>query len=225
MKAHKYRFEKILDRLPESSKELNLLDIGTTPFTLFLKEKYPDYEISTLDRTDLMENRCKEKDIEFKSCNLDKVSIPFEDNQFDIVIFTEVLEHIFAPPSKVLNEINRILKNNGKLIISVPNIASLHRRVKLLLGRNPLPHPDNQFKKDWVHGHGHLHLYTRKELISILKDSDFKIKSKKFLQPNILSNPKNEGSTTRIVKTIYYTITKLFPPFRNIIFVECIKNA
>ena len=49
----------------------------------------------------------------------DATSLPFEDASFDVVICSEVLEHI-PDYSKVLAEINRVLKPNGIMAISVP---------------------------------------------------------------------------------------------------------
>lgn len=46
--------------------------------------------------------------------------IPFLDNTFDIVIATEVLEHL-SSPRDTLQEIHRVLKFNGLLIVSVPD--------------------------------------------------------------------------------------------------------
>jgi 2-polyprenyl-3-methyl-5-hydroxy-6-metoxy-1,4-benzoquinol methylase len=55
-------------------------------------------------------------------------------NNADYAMFTEVLEHIhyyYVP--LVLSKINRALKLGGVLILATPNIASLFRRLRLLL--------------------------------------------------------------------------------------------
>ena len=57
-----------------------------------------------------------------KSCNFgvaDAKKLPFKDNTFDFIICSEVLEHIIDYQS-ALSEINRILKPEGKLAVSVP---------------------------------------------------------------------------------------------------------
>lgn len=48
-------------------------------------------------------------------------AIPFKDNFFDLVICSEVLEHL-KNESMALNEIKRVMKRNGELIITVPSI-------------------------------------------------------------------------------------------------------
>ena len=52
-------------------------------------------------------------------------SIPKGDNTYDAVILTQVLEHV-PDPEAVLTEIFRILKPNGKLLLSVPLNGPLH---------------------------------------------------------------------------------------------------
>ena len=49
----------------------------------------------------------------------DAKKLPFKDNTFDFIVCSEVLEHIIDYQS-ALSEINRILKPQGKLAISVP---------------------------------------------------------------------------------------------------------
>ena len=227
MEALKYHFVKVFDAIPDSPKPLKILDIGPTPFTLFIKENYPHYEVSTLDRTNLMEGRCKARDIQFKTCNLDEQPLPFEDNYFDLVIFTEVLEHIFNPPTEVLREVRRIMRGGGgKLILSVPNIATLYNRIKLLFGITPLGNPDELMKKTWVHGHGHIHEYTMKEIASLLEACNFTISSKKFLQPRVVDDFKksNKSGTLPLIRGIYHAVGFLIPPFRATNYIECYKR-
>lgn len=52
---------------------------------------------------------------------------PFEDNTFDSAISNEVLEHVFNPNDH-LKEICRVLKPNGKLLISVPFLWDEHEQ-------------------------------------------------------------------------------------------------
>ncbi len=51
--------------------------------------------------------------------------LPFQDAEFDIVLLTEVLEHI-PDPSNILKEIRRVLKSEGLLFITVPFFWGLH---------------------------------------------------------------------------------------------------
>lgn len=220
MEEHKYGFKKIIKSIPFLPKPIRILDIGTTPFTLFIKKKFQNYDVWTLDRTELMKERCEQAGIQLKSCNLDNGSIPFEDEYFDIVIFTEVLEHIFAPPTDILAEIKRIIRPSGKLILAVPNIACLSKRIKLLFGITPLPNADHQMNKEWVHGHGHLHEYTKKEILSLCKSINFKISNVQMLSVTPLKYIRGKFNLMRF---LYYCILFFVPQFRMNIYFECYK--
>lgn len=52
-------------------------------------------------------------------------SLPFPDNFFDYVIFIFVIEHIYDP-QHILNEIRRVLKPNGRLIVSTDSKYYYH---------------------------------------------------------------------------------------------------
>lgn len=52
-------------------------------------------------------------------------TIPIEDNSFDTILATDVLEHI-ANPELCIHEIERLLKPRGKLILAVPFLYKIH---------------------------------------------------------------------------------------------------
>jgi SAM-dependent methyltransferase len=57
-------------------------------------------------------------------CDLN-LALPFEKNSFDTIIFSDVLEHL-SEPKFTLQEINRILKPSGVLIMNYPFLYGLH---------------------------------------------------------------------------------------------------
>ena len=76
--------------------------------------------------------------VEFAKVDLELDAFPDADNSFDIVVCNQVFEHlknIFTP----ISEIVRVLRRGGTLIISIPNLAALHNRILLMLGRQPTP--------------------------------------------------------------------------------------
>lgn len=58
--------------------------------------------------------------------------LPIEDNSIDLVVCIDGIEHI-DKQLQFIQEVNRILNNNGEFIISTPNITSLRSRFKWLL--------------------------------------------------------------------------------------------
>lgn len=54
--------------------------------------------------------------------DLNKIPYPFNENAFDFIEASHVLEHL-DKPFDVMKELHRILKPNGKLIIKVPHFS------------------------------------------------------------------------------------------------------
>lgn len=52
-------------------------------------------------------------------------SLPLKDNAFDILILSEVLEHLHSP-EKAISEGRRIIKTGGIVIVTVPFIFPIH---------------------------------------------------------------------------------------------------
>lgn len=66
-----------------------------------------------------------------------------KEEQFDIVVSSEVVEHLYYP-EEVIKKINSVLKRGGYFIGSVPNAFNLKNRIRLLLAKKndtPLGEP------------------------------------------------------------------------------------
>jgi ubiquinone/menaquinone biosynthesis C-methylase UbiE len=56
--------------------------------------------------------------------DLNRFPYPFKDNQFEEIYASFVLEHLTADWFKIIRELYRILKLNGKLVVLVPHFSS-----------------------------------------------------------------------------------------------------
>lgn len=113
--------------------------------------------------------------LHFKQCNLDKEKIPYSDSYFDFVIAGEIIEHV-KRPFEVIEEIARVLKDNGYLFLSTPNPHYYLEILKELFGIK---------KVDDVE---HLNLFSRIHIIAYLEKNGFsiiEIKRYKFWIPFI----------------------------------------
>jgi len=63
----------------------------------------------------------------------DATNIPLSKNQIDLIIATDILEHLLQP-EKALGEFHKVLKKDGKVIITVPNLVSYNNRISILIG-------------------------------------------------------------------------------------------
>jgi SAM-dependent methyltransferase len=55
----------------------------------------------------------------------DILSLPFKDEEFEVVLLTQVIEHV-PEPLLLLREIHRVLRRNGALILTAPQMGRLH---------------------------------------------------------------------------------------------------
>src|SRR6185312_923744 len=85
--------------------------------------------------------------------------LPFEDNAFDVVWASEVIEHV-ADTARWLSEVRRVLAPGGRLLVTTPS----HGRLRLLIhGVEPYSEPLGD----------HFHLYTRAALTALLREFGF----------------------------------------------------
>ncbi|THU39465.1 class I SAM-dependent methyltransferase [Niastella caeni] len=95
----------------------NVLDIGcgNKPYELFFKDKIYSYT-----GCDVIQSDKNKVDV---ICEATKLA--FADEKFDTVFSTQVIEHV-SDPFKMLQEANRVLKNDGLIIVSAPFCWELH---------------------------------------------------------------------------------------------------
>jgi 2-polyprenyl-3-methyl-5-hydroxy-6-metoxy-1,4-benzoquinol methylase len=71
------------------------------------------------------------------------LSMPYENERFNVLMLLDVFEHLsFSDQPKALQEIRRVLKPNGQLVLSIPNLAHLNSRISLLF-QGALDRTDN----------------------------------------------------------------------------------
>jgi 2-polyprenyl-3-methyl-5-hydroxy-6-metoxy-1,4-benzoquinol methylase len=63
-------------------------------------------------------------------------AVPEPDESFDLVIASEVIEHLIMP-DRVLEEFTRVLRPGGHVLLTVPNVAFWRFRVQALSGQVP----------------------------------------------------------------------------------------
>ncbi|MGK5632285.1 class I SAM-dependent methyltransferase [Streptomyces sp. URMC 123] len=108
---------------------------------------------------------------------LDGHGLPFASGSADAVLFSEVVEHL-VDPDGALDELRRVLRPGGHLMLSTPNLAAWYNRGLLLAGVQPV---FSEVSLRAVHGRpgnqvvGHLRLYTARALRSFLEASGFRV--------------------------------------------------
>lgn len=122
------------------NKEIKILDLGLGEGTdlLNIKKFNESTKLSLFGLESYEPNvkKAKSNNINVVEFNIENSDYPYNNEEFDIIIANQVLEHtkeIFW----IFSEVSRILKKDGIFIIGVPNLASLHNRIALLFGKQP----------------------------------------------------------------------------------------
>lgn len=157
--AHRLIYDKV-------ESESNVLDVGcaTGYFAKKLKEKKCKVwgvEIDSLAARKARKycNKVFVGDVEKEQ------SLPFSKHFFDYILFMDLLEHL-KNPSNTLQLVKPYLKKEGKIIISVPNIAFLSIRLALLRGKF-------SYQKLGIMDETHLRFFTKKTLFDMLEKNGF----------------------------------------------------
>jgi len=175
-----YRFIKTVQMIP-SSEAGKLLEIGGNPYfiSILLKEfrKYDWQGVNffstnekTLEQKVVNEKYNAEYLFKTKLFNVEFVKFPYEDETFDMVLFCEVIEHLIENPIHALSEIHRILKPNGTLVLTTPNVARASNIKRLQNGENIY----DPYSHYGVYGR-HNREYTMNELLEILNNIGFSV--------------------------------------------------
>jgi SAM-dependent methyltransferase len=137
--------------------------------------------------------------------------LPFADWTFDLVTFSEVLEHLpIEHLSFVLTEIARVTKPGGTLIVSSPNQVSLENRILLLRGRSILEMPAEY---DYASGtFGHIRLYTTAEIKGVIVRLGFDLARCEIESCNAGYRGTSERSLRRRAHRAYERIEHLLFP-------------
>jgi len=123
-------------------------------------------------------------------------------------------------------KINRALRRGGRLILTTPNIASLFRRLRLLLGRQPIYRY-------------HVREYTMGEVLSIVREAGFDVVKAYFSAVNdvslveanypvlsywdLIKATARRPTQVNVLRALVYPVVRLIPGLRQLIVVAAEK--
>lgn len=169
-----------------------VLDVGCGDGTiLYILQKDIDMEAYGIDISMNAVKKAKQREIKAKVCDLNK-EISFPNNYFNVILCTDVLEHLFSPET-ALKEIYRVSKQDAIIIFSIPNIGHLKNRIQFFSGKN-ITEPPFQVKS-------HIRFWTKESFTELLKKNGFKTEDLTSDEGNTLLYKlwKNEGLFSKIL--------------------------
>lgn len=181
---HGQKLKQILKILPKDSTKI--LDIGCSSgvLTAQIAKYLPKSKVTGLDSYDKAITFARSKYPQITFVVADAHKLLFKDKSFDLIICTETLEHVIDP-QKVLGEMKRVLKKNGKAIISMDSGSFLFRIAWVVWTKT----------KGRVWQDAHLHEFNARILEDLIKESGFIIRKKNIshfgMAINFLATVKN----------------------------------
>lgn len=139
--------------------KLSILDFGCGDGSFLSALKNKRLQKSGLEINTEGQEICRRKGIKVYGGEISQIN--FGQEKFDVITTWHVLEHL-EDPNAVLQDISKILRKNGKLIIQTPNTDSLGFK----LGRENWFHLDSP---------RHLALYNAKSIMILAERNGFKV--------------------------------------------------
>ncbi len=180
------RIIRTVQLLPRISGRVRVLELGASPyFMTCLIKRYLGYEVETAnffgDYGEKAEGEGEDRitskrygeahTFRYKIFNVERDPFPYDDGEFDLVLCSEILEHLIMDPGHMLRETHRVLKPDGYLVLTTPNAVKLHNLKAMILGRNVF----HAYSGFGVYGR-HNREYAPKELIELLRLHNFEPK-------------------------------------------------
>lgn len=206
---HNMKIQKIMS----FKKKGRILDVGCGDGEFLLHFKERGWEAYGVDLSEASYRLARKKlgryvfNCELKDCH-------FPDSYFDLITLNHVLEHMLDP-NEELREVHRILKDDGILLLSTPNIDSLQFKIS----------KERWFGLDLPR---HVYHYSPETIVVMLEKSGFNVVGIAY---SLLDFPldlfhslraKRLDTHSKLLKAIFYLpllvvsiFIKLFPTWRG----------
>lgn len=166
LRTHEARYGLLLDLVGPLAPS-RILVVGPSYESMLLRETFPDACVNSLGWLDhRFPLREGESHVQVDLNDGERPQL----EEHDVVVCSEVIEHLHVAPVPVLRFLASGLRPGGHLILQTPNATALPKRLRMLLGRNPYDpireNPENP---------GHFHEYTVDELLEAVEASGLEV--------------------------------------------------
>jgi len=185
-----------------------MLDVGCAPFFTTIALHQMGYDIQGVDidpnRFDALLARAGLKVVK---CDFELEPLPYSDGEFDLILLSEVFEHLRINLITTMREIRRVLKPGGILLLSTPNFME-SRKLSRLLIRGRTGDIFKQYNRLAEIGHmGHVREYTAGDVKHFFNEIGFQCRKTVYRGIGKL------GVSPAAIA--HWLIQYLMPPFRK----------
>jgi len=184
-----------LEMIPDRFRDKDILELGASPYFLSLclhrlcsgtlrRGNYFGPGIGDGSARLVNEQSGEEVIFPFEAFNIESDRFPYPDDSFDVVIFSELIEHLGVNPVCALAEMHRILRPDGVLVVTTPNSMSLERFATFLRGGSQMV---DRYSPLFGYGARHNREYHPAELRELLEGVGFVVEelvTRDLVKPN-----------------------------------------
>ena len=143
-----------------------------------------------------------------------------ENEVFDIVLFTEIAEHLdHTTLLRALENIRRKLKRDGVLIVTTPNLVSLTNRIRIILGNGDGPYWGDGKLNCQKGLYGHVVVYDLTRLKRLLLDIGFRVE-----KGYTFNHLQKKGAIKFIAQSIIDLVSRFVRNSKQTIFIMAKKS-
>ena len=145
-------------------------------------------DVTGIELSETALRMAKDNHLNVIKLDLEKDPFPFHESTFDFIIFADILEHL-TDPWKILQQAREILKDDGVMLISIPNMKN-YKIMKLLL-----IYDQWEYVNAGILDKTHLRFFTKKEAEKLVLTAGLEIIDFRF--------KKNRNKVMRLLHFIF----------------------
>lgn len=155
--------------------ERTVLDIGCGSGALgaWIKRTNPQAVVHGIDISPEAGTTASERLDRFWCLDLDLSPLPETGVRYDLVILGDLLEHL-KRPDLFLSAVRQLLAPDGRVILSVPNVANYSIRLRLLLG-------EFRYTETGIMDRTHLRFFTWQSFSELVEQCGFAVEKREFI--------------------------------------------
>jgi 2-polyprenyl-3-methyl-5-hydroxy-6-metoxy-1,4-benzoquinol methylase len=167
--------EEMLQFIPNSCKRILEVGCGDGIFAESVKNKF-NAEVWGVELSEDAAKKAEKVIDKVFTGDIIELVNTLPANYFDCIVINDVLEHILDP-FKLLSKIKSLIKNNGYIVSSIPNVRYIGNLEELLLKK------DWQYKDDGILDITHFRFFTKKSIERMFTNAGYKIVSIEGINP------------------------------------------
>ena len=191
----------LINLIDANAKDLKILEVGAAygETLYYLKQNGIAAEAVGVDIFEDAKNNQNYKPLDrFIFGDIEKIELPEYNQYFDLILLPDVLEHLFEPKS-VLQTLKKYLKEDGKIIVSMPNIRYYSALYKIVFKG------DFKYEESGIFDYTHVRFYCRKNIQELLETAGYTI----LKQESSIKNYQGK-SLSKLINLITFGIFEEF---------------